>query len=61
VHRRGEGDEERLEVAQRKCYSAEFKAWLALDAIKGRETVNELASTYGGHPAQITHWKHQLE
>ena len=45
---------------QRKRYSAEFKARVALDAIKGHKTVNELASTYGVHPTQITHWKHQL-
>jgi transposase-like protein len=46
---------------QRKRYSAEFKARVALEALKGYKTVNELASTYGVHPTQITHWKHQLE
>ncbi len=45
---------------QRKRYSAEFKARVALDAIKGHKTVNELASLYGVHPTQITHWRHQL-
>ena len=45
---------------QRKRYSAEFKARVALDAVKGHKTVNELASTYGVHPTQITYWKHQL-
>jgi transposase-like protein len=45
---------------QRKRYSAEFKARVALDAVKGLKTVNELASTYGVHPTQITPWKHQL-
>jgi putative transposase len=45
----------------RKRYSAEFKARVALDAIKGHTTVNELASIYGVHPTQITHWKHQLQ
>ena len=44
-----------------KRYSAEFKARVALDAVKGLKTVNELASTYGVHPTQITHWKHQLQ
>jgi len=33
---------------QRKQYSAEFKARVALEALKGLKTVNELASTYGG-------------
>jgi putative transposase len=32
-----------------------------LDAVKGLKTVNEFASTYGVHPPQITHWKHQLQ
>ena|SRR5882724_2923603 len=45
---------------QRKRYSAEFKARVALEAIKGHKTVNELASTYGVHPTQITHWKQQF-
>ena len=31
---------------QRKQYSAEFKARVALEALKGLKTVNELASTY---------------
>jgi putative transposase len=46
---------------QRKRYSAEFKARVALEALKGLKTVNELASTYGVHPTQIAHWKHRLQ
>src|SRR2546430_8391763 len=46
---------------QRKQYSAEFKARVALEALKGLKTVNELASTYGVHPTQIAHWKHHLQ
>lgn len=45
---------------QRKHYSAEFKARVALEALKGLKTVNELASAYGVHPTQIAHWKHRL-
>jgi putative transposase len=45
---------------QRKQYSAEFKARVALEALKGLNTVNELASRYGVHPTQIAHWKHRL-
>jgi putative transposase len=45
---------------QRKQYSAEFKARVALEALKGVKTVNELASAYGVHPTQIAHWKHRL-
>jgi transposase-like protein len=46
---------------QRKQYSAEFKARVALEALKGLKTVNELASMYGVHPTQITHWKHRVQ
>jgi putative transposase len=46
---------------QRKQYSAELKARVALEALKGLKTVNELASTYGVHPTQIAHWKHHLQ
>src|SRR5437870_2505771 len=49
-----------LMSTQRKQYSAEFKARVALEALKGLKTVNELASTYGVHPTQIAHWKHRL-
>jgi transposase-like protein len=45
----------------RKRYSAEFKARVALDALKGHKTVNELASTYGVHSTQIAQWKRHLE
>ena len=53
--------EEGWMATQRKRYSAEFKARVALEALKGHQTVNELASTYGVHPTQITHWKHRLQ
>src|SRR6266487_5526731 len=46
---------------QRKQYSAEFKARVALEALKGLKTVNELASAYGVPPTQIAHWKHRLQ
>jgi transposase-like protein len=46
---------------QRKQYSAEFKARVALEALKGLKTVNELARTSGVHPTQIAHGKHQLQ
>jgi putative transposase len=43
----------------RKQYSAEFKAKVALEAIKGIKTINELASQHEVHPNQITQWKKQ--
>ncbi len=45
---------------QRKQYTGAFKAKIALEAIKGQRTVQELATGYGVHPNQITKWKKQL-
>lgn len=44
---------------QRKYYSAEFKTKVAVEAIKGLKTVNEIASDLGVHPTQIAQWKKQ--
>lgn len=45
---------------QRKSHSAAFKAQVALAAIKGDRTINELASLHGVHPTMIHSWKKQL-
>jgi transposase-like protein len=44
---------------QRKRYSAELKAKVALEAIKCQKTTNEIAAEYGVHPSQISQWKKQ--
>jgi transposase-like protein len=44
----------------RKRYSADFKSKIALEAVKGSKTINEIASIHGLHPNQITQWKKQL-
>ena len=41
----------------RRRFSSEFKAKVALEAIKGHETVAELATRHGLHPTQIAAWK----
>jgi transposase len=46
---------------QRKKYSPEFKAKVALEALKGDETLSSLASKYGVHPNLISNWKRQLK
>jgi putative transposase len=41
----------------RKRYSGAFKAKVAVEALKGQKTLNELATEYGVHPVQIAQWK----
>jgi transposase len=48
-----------MSKTKRKRYSAEFKAKVALEAIKGEQTIQELGSRYGLHPNLITNWKRQ--
>lgn len=43
----------------RRQHPAEIKAKVALAAIKGEHTVNEIAAMYGVHPTMITKWKKQ--
>jgi transposase len=45
---------------KRTQYSSEFKAKIALAAIRGDETIPQLATRYGIHPTQINSWKRQL-
>lgn len=45
---------------KRKQYSSEFKAKVALDAVRGEKTTSELASQYQLHPTVINNWKRQL-
>lgn len=47
-------------ATHRKRYSAELKARVALEAIKGQKTTNEIASEYSVHPTQIAQWKKQV-
>lgn len=44
---------------KRNRYSAEFKAKVALEAIKGEQTLAEIAARYNLHPNMITNWKRQ--
>jgi putative transposase len=44
----------------RKQYSELFKFKVAMEAIKGLTTINELASQYQVHPNQVRNWKKKL-
>ena len=45
---------------QRRSFSAEFKARVALEAIREQKTINELASEFGVHPNLVREWKKHL-
>ena len=47
-------------AGKRKQYTAAFKAQVALAALKGDKTVNELAGHFGVHPTLIHEWKRHL-
>jgi len=46
---------------KRVRHSAAFKGQVALEALKGVKTVNELAGQYQIHPTQISQWKRQVQ
>ena len=45
---------------KRKRHSAEFKAKVALQAIRGDKTIAQLSSEYGIHPTSINQWRREL-
>ena len=47
-------------MAKRKTYNASFKARVALEALKGDQTIAELAAKYQVHPTMTTKWKKQV-
>jgi len=44
---------------KRKKYSKELKSKVAIAAIKGHKTANEIASEFGVHPSMVNRWKKQ--
>jgi len=50
-----------MKSRQRRSFSAEMKARIALEAIKGQKTIQEIASHYGVHPSQVTNWTMKYE
>ena len=45
---------------KRRQHSAQFKAQVGLDALKGIEPVHALAAKHGVHPGQISQWKKEV-
>ena len=45
---------------RRKLHEASTKARVALEAVKERETVAQIAKRFGVHPTQVNQWKRKL-
>ena len=45
---------------KRRTYRSDFKAKIAVEALKGDQTVPELAARYEVHPTMVTRWKKEL-
>jgi transposase len=46
-------------TGKRKRYSADFKAKVALEALKGELTLSQLAAKHGVHQTMIAAWRKQ--
>jgi transposase-like protein len=46
---------------KRRTHSAEFKARVALEALKGIKTVNQIAQEEGVLPVQVSTWKKEFQ
>ena len=47
-------------MSKRRTHSPEFKARVAMEAISGRKTIQEIAADHAIHPIQVSQWKKQL-
>ena len=43
--------------AKRKRYEPEYKARVALEALKGVKTIQQIATEFKIHPVQVSEWK----
>ena len=46
-------------MTKRRRFTADFKARVALEALRGDKTVQEIASKHQVHPNQVSAWKRQ--
>jgi transposase len=51
---------EKTNKRTRRKFSADFKAKVALEAVKSLETVNQIATRHEVHPHQVAQWKQHL-
>ena len=46
-------------MSKRRRFTADFKAEVALEALRGDKTIQEIATRYKVHPNQASTWKRQ--
>ena len=46
-----------MSESKRKIFSGAQKAKVAVEAIKGEKTINQIAQEFGVHPTQVGLWK----
>jgi len=50
-----------MSTIKRNNFTSEFKAKVAIEAIRGVQTVNEIGQERGVHPTQVGKWKKSLQ
>jgi transposase-like protein len=50
---------EEYAMMERRRFTANFKAHVALDALRGDKTIQEIAAKHHVHPNQVSTWKRQ--
>lgn len=48
------------EAKKRRVHTAEFKAKVGLEAVRGVKTVTEIAQEFGVHPVLVGQWKKEI-
>jgi putative transposase len=48
------------ELNKRRTHNPEFKARVAMEAISGRKTIQEIAADHSIQPIQVSQWKRRL-
>lgn len=48
------------EGKKRRVHTAEFKAKVGLEAVRGLKTLTEIAQEYGVHPVLVGQWKKEI-
>ena len=48
-------------MRKRRNHSAEFKAQVGMEALKGIKTVSEISRDFQIHPVQVSQWKKEIQ